>query len=132
MKDVDDMSLANSVDPNTDKPEENKMEEAVIKAQAQRIADLEKEIVRLKSEMPETALASYGKQLENECLRLHQVCKQVLNEKQTIEEECNILRQEKDEMERQYQMVINSKSWKMTQGLRDVVWTVKGRKEVVS
>ena len=87
--------------------------EEIIERQLKSIADLEREVIELKKQLGEKGIPEGGS-----------LASPVEEE---LREQIASLTLERDYAQDRYQEVINSKSWKATQGLRDFVWKTKNK-----
>ncbi len=109
--------------------------EKITEIQAEQIAELHREIVKLKndgnkeyyknsvSELQDTLFLFHNKidELKKENERLK-------NENGSLHDEIHRLNEDNITIRNQYNCVINSQSWRKTQFLRDILWRLKGNK----
>ncbi len=88
--------------------------EEIIERQANQITRLHKELIQLKSEKADVVECSIMYSLQEEIFQMHSKIGELYHEN--------------DELKEQLMAVLNSRTWKATQWLRDIAWKMKGNK----
>ena len=118
----------------------------VIESQAERITELEKKLLVYENSTRESSEKNIHTNMQNEMIAMHKSILKlrlendcVKKEKKELEEEVTRLKneissllenssaitQDSKILESNYNMVVNSKSWKLTQPIRNIVWKIK-------
>lgn len=95
--------------------------EEIIENQTRQIAALQKEIIGLKSSEDNSYYTSIISGLQEELLQMHSKIGELYYENDN-------LKAINKSLQSKYDCIINSKSWKKTQFLRNMVWKMKGNK----
>ena len=109
--------------------------EEIIERQALQISDLQREILDLKSKEQDSEYRRIVYDLQDELFSMHSKVGELYHANDLLRDENNALKLQNDKLngenlaiKEQYDTIINSRTWRSTQFLRDILWKLKGGK----
>lgn len=98
------------------------VDQKYIDKQLETINELQKEIIDLRTSNVDEYYQKIINNLQDELLLMHKQYDQVCLEKRELQNQCDELKKSANEINLKYSTIVNSRSWKKTQIIRDIYW----------